>query len=80
VHGENFFGCAGKNIRTEMEDSSDPEIDGNRIPRRPDAEAVDLTIAQTFDHIGRRQNDEAHVLIRIDTAGRHPKAELVVVR
>ena len=56
-----------------------PKFDSDRIPRRPDAEAVDLPAGKAVHHIGRRQHDEPHIFVRIDAARRHPEAEQVVV-
>ena len=62
-----------------MQDEADAEIDRDRIPRRADAEGVDMLVGETLYHVRRRQHDEAHVLVRVDTARRHPEAQMVVV-
>ena len=63
-----------------MQDEADAEIDGDRIPRRADAEGVDVPVGEALDHVGRRQHHEPHVLVRVDAARRHPEAQVIVVR
>ena len=63
-----------------MQDVADAEIDRDRIPRRADAERVDMSVLQALHHVGRRQHDEAHILVRIDAARRHPEAQMIIVR
>ena len=79
-HREQLLGGARENLGDEMQDVADAEIDRDRIPRRADAEAVHVPVLQALHHVGRRQHDEAHVLVRIDAARRHPEAQVIVVR
>ncbi len=74
-----FSAARGRISRHEMQDEADAEIDRDRVPRRADAEAVDMPVGEAFDHVGRRQHDEPHVLVGIDAAGRHPEPQLIVV-
>jgi len=69
AYGKNLLGGTLKNIDREMQDAANAEIDGNRIPRRADAESVDVAVGQALHHERRRQYDEMHVLVGIDTAG-----------
>ncbi len=62
-----------------MQDVADAEIDRDRIPRRADAEAIDMLVGEALDHVGRRQHDEPHVLVGIDAARRHPEAQVIIV-
>ena len=80
AHGQHLLGGAREDVGDEVQDMTDAEIDGDRIPRRADAEGIDMAVGKAFDHIGRRQHNEAHILIRIHSAGGHPEAQLVVVR
>jgi hypothetical protein len=80
AHAEKLFRGARENFRHEMQDVADAEIDRDRIPGRADAERVDMLVLQTFHHVGRRQHDHADVFIRVDAAGRHPEAQVIIVR
>ena len=75
-----FSAARARISRDEMQDEADAEIDRDRIPRRADAEAVDVPVGEALHHVGRRQHDEAHVLVRIDAARRHPEAQMIIVR
>ena len=46
AHAENFLGGARENLRDEMQDVADAEIDRDRIPRRADAERIDMLVLQ----------------------------------
>ncbi len=62
-----------------MQDVPDAEIDRDRVPRRADAERIDMAVGEAVHHVRRRQHDEPHVLVGIDTAGGHPEPQLVIV-
>ena len=46
----------------------------------PTQKRIDMAVLQALDHVGRRQHDEAHILVGIDAARRHPEAQMIVVR
>ena len=62
-----------------MEDAANAGIDRDRIPRRADTEAIDMTVGETLHHVRRRQDDKPHIVVGIDAAGRHPVAQLVIM-
>ena len=80
AHRQHLLGRARQDLGHEMQDEADAEIDRDRIPRRADAEAVDMPVGEALDHVGRRQHDQPHVLVGIDAAGRHPEAQMIIVR
>jgi len=55
-----------------MEDGPGVGRDGQRIPRRADAEPVQLALAQGKDHERWRHDDEPHVLIGVEIASPQP--------
>jgi hypothetical protein len=38
-----------------------------------------MAVAEALGHVGRRENDELHIVIGHHAARRHPEAQLVVV-
>ena len=79
AHRENFFGHARLNLATEMQNAADAKIDRHRIPRRANAEAIDMPASETVDHVRRGQDNKTYVFVRIDAGGGHPVAQLVIV-
>ena len=79
ANAEIFFDGACENLRDEMQDVADAEIDRDRIPGRADAEGVDMAVGEAVDHVGRRQHHEPDILVRIDPARRHPEPQLIIV-
>ena len=76
---QHLFRRSFQNVRHEMQDVSDTEIDRDRVPRRAYAEGINMAAGEAVHHVGRRQHHQPHVLIGIDTAGGHPEPELIVV-
>src|SRR5207237_2624247 len=70
---------AHQNVRGEMQDLADAEIDRDRIPRRTDAEGVHVSLGKAVHHVRRRQHHEPDILVRIDPTRRHPESQLILV-
>jgi len=71
AHGEDFFGDARLNFAAEIAGCDRCEVDRHRIPRRADAEAIDVATGEAFDHVRRRQPPRAAHL-RPDRCRRPP--------
>src|SRR6185437_7528095 len=61
------------------DDGTGSGADSNTVPGLADAETVDLTGTQGIHEKRRRNHDETNVAARIDSRGRQPVAQLVVV-
>ena len=79
AHRQHLLRHARHDRAAEMQDTADAGFHRHRIPRRADAEAVDLPVGEAVDHIRRRQHHQPHILVRIDAAGRHPEPQLVIM-
>ena len=79
AHGQDFLGRARQDVGYEVQDEPDAEIDRDRVPGRADAESLDVLVGEALDHVGRRQNDQANVLVRINAARRHPESQMIIV-
>ena len=79
LHRQHLLRRTDQNIRDEMQDMADAEIDRDGIPGRADAERIDMTVGETVHHVRRRQHHQTHVFVGIDAAGGHPEPQLIIV-
>ena len=79
AHGQHFLGRTLEDLRDEVQDVGDAEVDRHRIPGRAHAESIDVAVGDALHHERRRQHHQPDVLVRIDPTGCHPEPQLVVV-
>src|SRR6266702_7443769 len=76
---EHFFRTVGPDAGCGRKDRTDSGVDGDAVPGLANAESVNLPRTQSVYEKRRRYHDQPHFAIGVDSCGREPVTQLVVV-